>query len=298
MKKAASWFILAAGVLWGGMGVFVKILTGAGLSSVTVTSVRLFSAGVLLFLYLLLFEREKLRLPKKALFWVLVTALFSVLAMSSLYFIAIDLTSLAVAAILLYTAPVFVAVMSALFFKERFTGRKTLALAFAVAGCVLVAGLGGKFTPLGVLAGLGSGFAYALYSVFGKFMLRHVHPFTATAYTFLFAGLFSLLLADIPSVLTLFKEGGAKPITAALTVGLVTAAIPYLLYTWGLRYTEAGKASILATAEPLVATLFGILLYHEELTVPKTLGILLIAGAIVLLNTGKAQTNDAPEAEL
>ena len=107
--------------------------------------------------------------------------------------------------------------------------------------------------------------------------------------------MFSLALADIPSVLTLFREGDPEAILLALTVGLVTAAVPYLLYTWGLRYTEAGKASILATAEPLVATLFGILLYHEELTFPKALGILLIAGAIILLNTGKARTKEAPE---
>ena len=287
MKKAASYLILAAGILWGGMGIFVKGLTRAGLPSITVTSVRLFSAGILLFLYLLIFDREKLRLPKKAVKWVIASALFSVLAMSSLYFIAIDLTSLSVAAILLYTAPIFVTCMSSLFFKEKFTGRKTAALAAAVLGCVLVAGIGGNFTPLGILAGLGSGFAYALYSIFGVFMLRIIHPFTATAYTFLFAGVVSLALADIPSVTALFRNGEGGAILLALTVGLVTAAIPYLLYTWGLRYTEAGKASILATAEPMVATLCGVLIYHEALTLPKVLGILLIAGAILILNTRK-----------
>ena len=284
MKRMASLNILAAGLLWGSMGIFVKGLTAAGLDTVTITAVRLVSAGAVLFLWLLIFDREKLKLPRKAIKWVLMSALFSVLAMSVLYFAAINLTSLSVAAILLYTAPVFVTVMSSLFFKEAFTLRKTAALLIAVTGCVLVTGLDGSVTPLGVLAGLGSGFAYALYSIFGKCMLRYIHPFTATGYTFMLAGLFSLPFADFGAVTSLFGSGNTGAAVLASTIGAVTAAAPYLLYTVGLRHTEAGRAAILATVEPMVATRLGICLFHEPLTLLKSLGILLIAGAIIILN--------------
>ena len=66
--------------------------------------------------------------------------------------------------------------------------------------------------------------------------------------------------------------------------GLVTAVIPFLAYTLGLRTVEASRAGILATIEPLVATLVGILFYSESLTLLSGMGIVLILAAVVLLN--------------
>ena len=67
-------------------------------------------------------------------------------------------------------------------------------------------------------------------------------------------------------------------------MGLLCCALPYHLYTDGLRYAEPGKASILATLEPFVAAGLGILLFHEELTPYKLLGMAAILGAVLLLN--------------
>ena len=69
-----------------------------------------------------------------------------------------------------------------------------------------------------------------------------------------------------------------------LLTALVTCVIPFLAYTLGLRTVEASRAGILATVEPLVATLVGILVFSEPLTLLSALGILLILSAVVLLN--------------
>ena len=69
---------------------------------------------------------------------------------------------------------------------------------------------------------------------------------------------------------------------------LVTAVIPFLAYTLGLRSVEASRAGILATVEPLVATIIGILVFSEPLTWLSGLGILLILSAVILLNRKKA----------
>ena len=69
-----------------------------------------------------------------------------------------------------------------------------------------------------------------------------------------------------------------------LLTAVVTAFIPFLSYTLGLRSVEAGKAAILATVEPLVASLLGVLVFHEALSLSALLGILLILGAVVLLS--------------
>ena len=70
----------------------------------------------------------------------------------------------------------------------------------------------------------------------------------------------------------------------SLGIGFLCCAIPSYLFTKGLVHAEAGKASILSTAELLVATLLGILLFHEEVTIYKLLGMAAIFAAILLLN--------------
>ena len=66
--------------------------------------------------------------------------------------------------------------------------------------------------------------------------------------------------------------------------GLVTAVIPFLAYTLGLRTVEASKAGILATIEPMVATLVGIAVFSEPLTLLSGLGMIMILAAVILLN--------------
>ena len=72
-----------------------------------------------------------------------------------------------------------------------------------------------------------------------------------------------------------------------LLTAFVTAVIPFLSYTLGLRSVEAGKAAILATVEPMVASLLGVLVFREALSLSALLGILLILGAVVLLSLPK-----------
>ena len=71
---------------------------------------------------------------------------------------------------------------------------------------------------------------------------------------------------------------------------LITAVIPFLLYTLGLHMVEAGKAGILATVEPMVATIIGIVFFSEQLTIFSGLGILLILVAVIILNLKKKDT--------
>ena len=105
--------------------------------------------------------------------------------------------SLSTAAILLYTSPIWIMLMSVVFFREKLDRRKILALALAFAGCVLVSGISGNgITPVGLLVGLGSGIGYGLYSILGTVALRKYSPFTVTTYTFLFAAAGSWMICS------------------------------------------------------------------------------------------------------
>ena len=194
---------------------------------------------------------------------------------------------LSTAAILLYTSPIWIMLMSVLFFHEKLTGRKILALVLAFAGCVLVSGVSGEGLSLkGLLIGLGSGLGYGLYSILGTVALRRYSPCTVTTYTFVFAAVGSWLICRPADMFAKFAAAENLPglILFCFLTALVTAVIPFLAYTLGLRTVEASRAGILATVEPMVATLFGILVFSEPLTLLSGIGMLLILAAVVLLN--------------
>ncbi|MBP5728635.1 MAG: EamA family transporter, partial [Clostridia bacterium] len=126
-----------------------------------------------------------------------------------------------------------------------------------------------------------------LYSILGTVALKKYSPYTVTAYTFLLAAAGSWLICGAGDMIGHFAAApdlGFLLFFCVLTA-LVTAVVPFLSYTLGLRTVEASRAGILATIEPLVATLVGILVFAEPLTLTAGIGIVLIlAGAITINN--------------
>ena len=276
--------IVAAGAVWGIIGLFVRRLSAAGLQSMEITTIRCTVTCVVMFALLAIMDRKLLKVRLRDLWCFFGTGICSIVFFTWCYFTCMTQSSLSVAAVLLYTSPIFVTLMSAVLFRERITRVKVIALVCAFAGCVLVSGVGGQVSFTAVLTGLGAGFGYALYPIFSSFALRRYQTLTVIAYTFLFASVGCLLLSD-PNSIGAYIQTDPLPNGAFLVLfGVVSCVIPYLLYTAGLQKVEAGKASIVASVEPVVATLVGVFVYHEALTVPIVCGILLVLAAIVLLN--------------
>lgn len=286
--QGATIFVIAAAVLWGTLGIYGKLLNGLGFTPIQVVLIRAVGASITLILYLGLTRPKLLRIRLQDIHYFIGTGIFSFVFFNWCYFEAINRTSLSIAAILLYTAPAWVMVFSALLFKEHMTSRKLLSLGLTFIGCLLVTvfaqGSGQKITPLGVLMGLGSGLGYALYSIIGRYALRKYDSMTVTAYTFIFASLALLPFAD-SGILT--KLAGGRTLLITLAMGVTATALPFLLYTKGLTRLETSRASITATLEPIVATGIGILLFEEPLTLFKTSGIFLVLLAVAL--TAKKQ---------
>lgn len=292
MKNKALFAVLAAGTFWGSMGFFARSLYAAGFGPLEVAQTRITTGLVFVGLYILLFNRSLFRVKWKDMWCFLGTGIVSLLLFSTCYFSALNYTSLAVAAILLYTAPFFVMLMSLLLFKEKMNGKKVLALILAFTGCVLVSGVGGdeKFSWIGILLGLGSGFFYALYSIFGRYAInRGYGAWTMTFYTFLFCSVGCAFLCDWQVIGTSVQTDNSV-LLWVLGLGFVTAFLPYVLYSIGLENMESSKASILASVEPVVSALFGVFVFHETLTAWGILGILMVLGAIVVLNVKLKKT--------
>lgn len=286
-QAVGSFLIILAGCFWGSMGIFVRKLGEEGFDPVQIVSIRVTLAALVFCLILFFKDRKGFRIAKKDILLFLGLGFGSILFFTVCYFTAINLMSLSAAAILLYTSPIWIMLMSVLFFHEKLTGQKLLALVLAFGGCVLVSGIsGGGVTLPGLLVGLGSGIGYGLYSILGTVALRRYSPYTVTAYSFLFAAAGSFFICrpgEMAGIFASAAEPGKLLLFCVLTA-LITAVIPFLAYTLGLCSVEAGRAGILATIEPMVATLFGVLFFSEPLTMLSAAGILLILSAVILLN--------------
>ena len=286
MKNKALFAVLAAGAFWGTMGFFARSLYAAGFGPLEVAQTRITTGLLLVGLYILLFNRSQFKVKLKDIWCFLGTGIVSLLLFSTCYFSALNYTSLAVAAILLYTAPFFVMLMSLVLFKEKMNGKKVFALLLAFTGCVLVSGVGGdeSFSWIGILLGRGSGFFYALYSIFGRYAInRGYGAWTMTFYTFLFCSIGCAFLSDWQVIGSVMAADSAN-ILWVLGLGFVTAFLPYVLYSAGLEHMESSKASILASVEPVVSALFGVFVFHETMSLWGVLGIVMVLGAIVVLN--------------
>ncbi|MCI6582669.1 MAG: DMT family transporter [Oscillospiraceae bacterium] len=291
VNEISSLFILTAGVLWGIISLFVRHLQETGLTSMQIVSVRVLLAAVIMVLYLVLRDRQALRIKLKDLPLFFGTGVCSIVFFNFCYFKTIELTGgAAVPALLLYTSPVFVMILSMILFDEQITLRKFISLIITLAGLVLVTGVfsGNESVSLKVIfTGLGSGFGYALYSIFGKYLLPKYKPVTITAYTFIVAALFSVPFSGLMKSITMLIT--VKTLVSGTALAAVCTVLPFLLYTKGLEKTDAGKASVLATAEPFVAAITGAVFFHEEFTPLKMAGMILIFAAIIILNTGSTE---------
>ena len=281
--RGAAASILAAAALWGIIGVWNRRLMAGGLSPYSIVVVRNCGGLVLLLAVMALRDRSVFHVERQHLKYFFGTGVVSVVLFTVCYFSCQEICSLAVASILLYTAPAIVVVLSAILWREPVTKKKLLALGLTLVGCALVCGVfSGALTVTGggIALGLGAGFFYALYSIFGRYALAHYGPMTVTVWTFVFAGVASLVLVRPAELAAL-----AQPSMALTAVGLVVCStvLPYILYTRGLARVEAGKASILASLEPVVASVAGVVLFGEPMSPLTAAGIVCVLAGVYIL---------------
>ena len=286
MKKLAPFLVILAGCLWGTMGIFVRHLNAIGLEAMEIVEARAALTAAAMFAALVLFRRDLLRVNIRDLWVFAGGGIVSVILFNFCYFQTIQRASLSTAAILLYTSPVFVLLLSVLLFGEKLTKKKILCLMLAITGCALSSGLAGgmALSPMTLLFGLGSGFGYGLYSIFSRFALQKgYHPITITAYIFLFGALGGIPLTDFGQLIRVAGADGSN-LAYLGTYTLVTTIVPYISYTTGLQQVENGVAAVLACIEPVMATVFGIFFFSEMPDLSGWLGILLVLIALTALN--------------
>lgn len=290
MKKAAVIPIVVATIFWGFIGYFSTTLKNAGLSTPQTLSVRMtFAALALIIATLLINPKKGFKVSLKDLLMLFACGTITLTVNNMFYFTSIERSGMSVAAVLMYTAPIFVMIMSAIFYKEKITLIKVAALIVTFAGCTLVSlsSSNNVADPIGIGCGLVSGITYAMYSIFANSLLKRYTSLTVVMYTYFFAALSSYFVASPLETFPLMWN--TQMTVYAILFGVFCSAAAHGLYSLGMKYTEPSVASILATLELVMASIVGYIAFGQSLAWYNYIGIILVMASVVMLNLKKKQ---------
>ncbi|RUO26525.1 EamA family transporter [Aliidiomarina minuta] len=284
MAGASAVLVALAALFWGLSGGIGGILMADGWDAFVVSFYRGVIGLLCVLLWLALRPQGSGLANRRLWFWSALAGL-GVAGNFAFYFISIDQGSVAVAATLMYCAPVFVYLVSFALQLESPTPIKWLSIGLVMVGVVLLTQIydigGSDLTMVGVSAGLLSGLSYAIF-IFGfKYAAPHGSP--------------QAILAIAFAVLTLILiwPGDNTQITAVLTtsdwplflgLGVLGAGLSFVIYIRGLNYTLPAVAAIVAMVEPVTASLFGVVVLGESLVASQFVGMLLILLTVTALS--------------
>jgi drug/metabolite transporter (DMT)-like permease len=282
---------MGAGFLWGTTGIISKITYAeTNVGPISLAWYRLIFAIPTLAL-LVVIKRYKISLTMREAVLFACFGFCSLTVFETLLFTSFLYTTVQHAAALLYTAPAFVAVLSWLILKERFTKAKVAAVSLSILGAFLILGVvtGEPFfaskTQIGDLLAVGSGVGYSSWYIFGKVLGKKRDPAVTSLLAMCFGAvfLFPIMVGlegiRIPNSLLAWQ--------LVATIGIVPTAAAYVLYMGGLRLIEATKASVFAIVEPVSAAILGFWFFHEMFSYISFVGFALIISSIILISTSR-----------
>lgn len=281
-RVAVAATVLAA-VVWG-TSFNVNDVALRHVGPATFVVLRFSLAGLVVLLAALAMRRLQTRFLRAPWFWGLVAANAAGFLLQSL---AQTMTTPARTALFVNSSAFLVAVLERFLHKRRLSPTRWAAVALGVAGAsILIAGSDAGALQGGRLVGdvlaLASGAAWSVFFVMNRERLGQEDPLSLTAFTFAATGLVLLPALALDARPLVVPTAGWLPV---LYAGLVTTALAYGLWAFGLRTLRASSSAVLLLVEILVASLLSLSIGRESFGPIEVAGAVLLAGAVVWISS-------------
>jgi drug/metabolite transporter (DMT)-like permease len=292
-------YILIGATLWGVSSVVAKSLFNIGLPASEVVLVRLTLATFILFLVLLISNRNRIVISTRDLPYFLVFGTVAVLGNQFTFYLAVSKLQVAPAVIINYLSIFWVTLYAFLVQRQRISKMTVLSLLLAMSGCYLV--MGGyhmdffRLNRMGIIVAVLSSFFAAFYTLYGEKGLRRYDAWTLILYGFGIGAISCSIFVPPTRILT----GGhsLKVWAAFLYIAVFSTLIPFGLYLKGIASIRATRASITATWEPVMSGLTAFFVLGEVLHGLQVLGGIAVILAVILLQIGREKTASLPARE-
>jgi drug/metabolite transporter (DMT)-like permease len=279
--------VILAVSIWATLGLFYTALLNLGLARLSIAFCRAAIATLTLLIILLVRDRSQLKVAVRDLPLLIGFGAIGIAVFYVVQILSVESAGVAVTWVLLYTAPIWIVLFSAIFLHESITRPKMIVMALSLIGCALVVKIyqGVAINLPGLLAGLVTGLCYAAYTLFSKAAsTRGYNTWTFMLYGLLFGSICLLPLQSIGDLARSISAPGAISWLLLLSFGPTLAAAT--IFIEGLRHVRASNASIIATIEPVLATILAVLFLHETLEPLQLIGAgLILTGVIVLVRS-------------
>lgn len=286
-------YVVLAALCWGMHGALAKFLFVGDLTPVLLVQFRLTTSSLLLFLYLVIFNRHLLKITPRDIPLFLAFGIIGIATNFFLYYYAIQKVAVAMAIFLQYLSPSMIAVYWAI--RGVKSSRSTVvAIVIALVGCFLVVkGYDINFlnlNSLGVLAGIGAAIGWSFQSLTAESFGKRYTPTTMLFYGLFIAAIFWNILYSPTEMQTIsFTQRNTLGIMYVAIFGTI---VPALLFFRGIAIMGATRAAVTATIEPIAAAVFAYFLVNESLGVPQILGGALVVGSIICLQARPSARKD------
>jgi drug/metabolite transporter (DMT)-like permease len=287
--------VATAATLFAVNGSVSKVVLGSGLSSLELAQIRNTFAALLFLAFLLAVAPSRLRVGRRELLFLVAFGLVGIALVQWLYFVAIENLPVGVALLIEFTAPLFVALFARFVYREHVRRRIWVAVGLCITGLALVVELwsGVAFSTLGVTAAFGGALALTAYLLMAERERRHRDAASLSFYGFLFAALLWAIVQPLwkfpwgvldnrVSLQGNLAEHSAPVWLLVSFIIVVGTFITFSLLTGALRHISATRASIVATLEPVVATVIAWAWLGESFGPTQLIGgAVVIAGILV-----------------
>ncbi len=290
MKKNKSIGILCAilsAVCYGTNPFGALPLYEEGVNTATVLSHR-FGLAVVLLALVMLVKRVDFRVTRRE-FKVLFSLGILFAASSITYYQSFHFMDAGIASTILFVYPVMVAVMMAVFFKERVTVMTVVAIVLSLVGIGLLykGGAGASLSVIGIVLCILSSLAYAIYIIVVNQSSIEMSSFKVTFYAMLVCEIALVLYSFTSPELYLHVLPSPRAWSFAVWLSIVPTILSLVFMTVAVHHVGATPTAILGALEPLTAVTIGVLVFGEMLTARLVIGIVFILAAVMLVVLGK-----------
>lgn len=281
-------YVFFAALFWASSGTASKFLFQGGITPFQLVQLRTTTAAFSLFLVLFIWRKRFLLIGRSDIFYFLV--LGAILAATQFtYLYSISRIQVAVAILLQYMAPVFIAAYSVFFAHTRLGKRTVAALTGALAGCYFMTGAYSldilSMNRMGILSGLMSAAAFAAYTLRSEHGMHRYTPWTVVLYALFFAAIIWNIFH--PPLAAFAQSHRGFDWVLILYIGIFGTILPFGLYNEGIRLLQSARASITATMEPVLAGFFAYSFLGETMELLQIAGAFLVIASIVLLQLNR-----------